>query len=264
MPSEDVSTVLSVLTRRENVLRRIDSDGCRKRDLLDELSVSRSTVDRAVRELVDAGLVGRSEAEYHRTPTGELVLAEYDDAVDRIDSLLGASTLLDGLRAESDADPALFDGATVVETDRLSPAASIRSFTDLLERSSYVVGFVSAIFPTQVEAYREQLLDGDLTARMVVTESVCRRLVSQYGDAVRDGFRTGRIDVRRAAELPSYTLVVGTTASSAEVGLVAHTANGVRGVLRNDDPEAVEWARRRIAAQWRESAAACPPGLADD
>lgn len=264
MPPEDGSTILSVLGRRENVLRCIDSDGCRKRDLLDELSVSRSTVDRAVRELVDAELVRRSDDCYHRATAGELVLEEYDRAADRIAGLVGASSFLDGLPAEGDTDPVLFDGATVVEADHLSPATPIDSFTDLVERSSYVVGFLSAIFPAQVETYRRQLLDGDLTARMVVSDSVCRRLVSRYGDAVRDGFRTGRIDVRRATELPSYTLVVGTAANRAEVGLVAHTANGIRGVLRNDDPDAVEWARRRIAARWRESAPVCPPGLDDD
>lgn len=264
MPPEDASSVLSILGRRENVLRQIGPEGCRKRELLDELSVSRSTVDRAVRELVDAGLVGRSDDGYYRTVTGELTLREYDRVVGRIDGVLDASALFDGLDGEGDADPVLFDGATVVEAEPLSPSAPIESFVDLLERSSYVVGFVSAVFPAQVEAYREQLVDGDLTARMLVTDSVCRRLVSQYADAVRDGFRTGRIHVRHAAELPSYTLVVGTTATHAEAVLVAHTANGLRGVLRNDTPEAVEWARRRIAARWRESASACPPGLADD
>ncbi|MFC6825323.1 helix-turn-helix transcriptional regulator [Halopelagius fulvigenes] len=264
MRSEDISETLRLLCRREGVLRRVDSEGSRKRDLIEELAVSRSTVDRSLRELVDAGLVSRSGGVYRRTLAGELALEEYDRISRRLDGLMGSPSFLDGLPAESDADPVLFDGATVSEAERQSPSAPIHSFTELLERSSYVVGFASAVFPAEVETYREQLRRGELVSRMVVTDSVCERLVSQYGDAVQEGLETGRIDVRRAPDLPSYTLVVGSTTDCAEVGLVSHTSNGVRGVLRNDDPEAVEWARRRIATYWRTSEVVCPPARGDD
>lgn len=258
MESEDISETLRLLCRRENVLRHLDSEGSRKQDLLSELGVSRSTIDRSLRELTDAGFAARSDGVYRRTLAGDLALEEYDRISRRLDGLSDSPSFLDGLPAEGDADPVLFDGATVADAERQSPYAPINSFTDLLEQSSYVVGFASAVFPAEVEAYRHQLRSGELASRMVVTDSVCERLVSQYGEAVQEGLRTGRIDVRRAPELPSYTLVVGSTADRAEVGLVSHTANGIRGVLRNDDPEAVEWARRRIATYWRTAEAVCP------
>ncbi|RDI70297.1 helix-turn-helix transcriptional regulator [Halopelagius longus] len=264
MRSEDISETLRLLCRRENVLRHLDSNGSRKQDLLSDLAVSRSTIDRSLRELTDAGFAVRSDGVYRRTLAGELALEEYDRVSRRLDGLLRSPSFLDGLPAESDADPALFDGATVSEAERQSPYAPILAFTDLLEKSSYVVGFASAVFPAEVEAYRDQLRSGELVSRMVVTDSVCERLVSQYGEVVREGLATGRIDIRRAPDLPSYTLVVGSTADCAEVGLVSHTSNGVRGVLRNDDPEAVEWARRRIATYWRTAEAVCPPDSGDD
>jgi predicted transcriptional regulator len=253
MSRSNTSDALSLLGRREGVLRRVRSDGSRKCEILADLSASRSTLDRAIRELVDAGFVGRVDGVYHRTLAGELALEEYDRLAGRVDALLASRPLLDGLSSADDVDAALFEGATVVTSERLSPQAPLRHYVDLVDRSAYVVGFASAVFPSQIDSFRERLLDGELRSRMVITDPVFERLVSRYSDALRDGLGTGRIEIRRTRSLPPYSLVVASTAERSEVGLLDFEGNGVRGFLRNDDPAAVDWARRRIATRWREA-----------
>ena len=70
MVATDPSDVLSTLIQRESVLYAVDVAGCEKRDIVDAVPPSRSTVDRSIRELEAAGLVTRAPEGYRRTLLG--------------------------------------------------------------------------------------------------------------------------------------------------------------------------------------------------
>jgi predicted transcriptional regulator len=253
MPADDVGDVIETVGRRADVLRRVGPEGLRKRDLVADLSVSRSTVDRAVRELADAELIRRSDDGYVRTLAGDLALREYDRLTGRIDGVVEATDVLDPLDADAPFDARLLDGATVVPAVAPSPRRPLRHLTDLVERSSHVVAFAPAVFPAQVDAYRDRTLDGSLTARVVVTAEVVERLVSTYRADFLSILETGRLSIRRHTALPSYSLTVGETPEGPELGIVTYSDNRICGFVGNDDPAAVEWARHEVGRRWASS-----------
>lgn len=71
--------LLELTHKRGYILRAISTDGAEKRDLADELSDSRPTIDRAIRELEADGLVVRVEGKCQLTLLGRLLYERYRD-----------------------------------------------------------------------------------------------------------------------------------------------------------------------------------------
>jgi len=64
----------SLVGRREPTLRLLSDGPTTNRDVIDALEVSRSTVTRALRELEEAGFVGRRDGGYATTLAGRFAL----------------------------------------------------------------------------------------------------------------------------------------------------------------------------------------------
>lgn len=250
MPTRDASDRLRLVERRETVLRRVGPVATRKRDLVDASSMSRSTVDRAIRELVDAGFVERREDGYARTLTGRLVLDSYDRFADRTEGVVAARNVVGSLDPETAFDAVVLDGATVVEATRPSPHRPLGRLADVVERADRVEAFAPAVFPTQVDTYHRRIVDEGMTARVLVAEGVVERLVSDYRTETAEALRTGRLEIRRTEDLPSYSLTVAETDDGPELGVLTYGDNGIDGFVGNDSPEAVEWGRRTLSRRW--------------
>ncbi|WP_235271556.1 hypothetical protein [Halorubrum saccharovorum] len=97
--ADDGTDLRSVLTKREAILGYLAESPARKPELVDELSISRSTVDRAIGELIDTDCVVADGAAYTVTKTGHLALAERTDYVASTDAIGRASELLKQLPA---------------------------------------------------------------------------------------------------------------------------------------------------------------------
>jgi predicted transcriptional regulator len=250
MTRSDPTEILAVVARRGSVLRAVDAEGVPKRDLVDELSVSRSTIDRAVRELEAVGFIERTDAGYCQTLAGRLALAEYDQFASRMDGLVSSVDILSLLPADVPCDTCIFEDATVVVPERHSPLVPVEQLGGLVERANHVHAIAPAVLPQQVEVYHRNFVERDLTARLVVTDVVGDRLVSAYGTELSESLDTGQLTIRRSDESIPYSLVVAETDDGPEMGLLVYTDSGVRGFIGNDAPEAVEWARDLVDRYW--------------
>ncbi|WP_455550781.1 hypothetical protein [Haloarcula laminariae] len=74
----DESSLRNVLDKRSDVLRYLSETSARKPELVDELPISRSTVDRSIQDLLEVDCVTEIEGRYTATKTGLLALTEYD------------------------------------------------------------------------------------------------------------------------------------------------------------------------------------------
>jgi len=110
----------NIVAKRRDVLAALATP-TRKPELVDQLSASRSTVDRAVDELQQAGLVDRTGSSYVANFAGREALAAHDAYLDRVDALVAAQGVLDPLPPDVDVDPAALDGAQVVESTPAAP-----------------------------------------------------------------------------------------------------------------------------------------------
>jgi predicted transcriptional regulator len=241
---------MAVVARRGDVLRALADDGVRKCELDDELAVSRSTIDRAIRELEALGLVEHAGDGYYRTLSGSLALDEYSRFRSRMDGVLGAREVLEPLPNDADVDPAVVDDAEVVLADRHSPLRPARHQIELIERATHVRSVASAVLPQHVDAYYEGIVDRGMHAELVLSAPVMERLVADHAAKFHDALATGRIDLRQLDEDPLCSLLVASTPDGPVMGMVVHVQEGIKGFVGNDTPEAVSWARSRLDDYW--------------
>lgn len=252
MTRPDPTEVMAVIARRGQVLRAVDTEGVRKRTLVADLDVSRSTVDRSIRELEAIGFIERAdEGGYRRTLPGQLALDEYDNFTARVDGVLSSIDVLSLLPVDAPCDTKILDDATVVLAERHSPHLPVNHLSDLISRATRVWSVAPAVLPQQVTVYHEQFQAGDLTAQMTLTDAVVERLVSAYGTELRESLQSGHLELRRTSQSLPYSLVAAETPTGPEMGLLVYADSGVRGFIGNDDPEAVEWAKQQVESYWQ-------------
>jgi predicted transcriptional regulator len=257
MPTSDDVAALETVSRRASVLHALGRTPVRTHALVDRLDHSRSTVDRALDELAGLGLVTREDGGHRLTTAGELVTAEQNRYVDRLETLSTVADPLAALPHDAEIPSHVLDGADVVTPEPHSPQLPVRPLCDLLDESTSVRSFAPAVAPEQVACYRRNVVDGDCSADLVVTEPVLERLAADFRGDLLAGLETGRLDVRRVAAgegLP-FGLAVCERPDGPALGLVVYADVGVRGFVGTDDPAAVEWARSRLEDCW---AAATP------
>jgi len=115
--SGEGTDVLDVVRRRWSVLERLLDGPTYKRDLVAAVEHSRSTVDRAVRELADAGLVERTSGGYTATAAGRLAAEEYRAATASLAAVEDAVVALAPLPHDAPLAAPLLADATVTVAD---------------------------------------------------------------------------------------------------------------------------------------------------
>lgn len=265
MARPDPREVMAVVARRGRVLRAMGRTGIEKRELIDALDVSRSTVDRSVRELEAIDLIERTGGEYRLTLPGRIALEEYDRFASRMDGLFSAISSLSSLPVDAPFDAAVLEDATVVRTERHSPHVPVTHLSDQVSRATETWAVAPAVLPQQVSVYHERILEDGLEARIVATEAVLERLLSAYAEEFEETLATGRLHVRQVdGELPPYSLLVVETPSGPEMGMLFYGENGATGYVGNDSPHAVEWARGQISNHWERATPLTTSPASDD
>lgn len=113
----DGSKTIRLIAKRVDFLECLSVNSLDKRELVNELDHSRSTVDRAVRELEAADLVQWTREGYTTTPTGRAAAKQYREHIERVGDFLAAADVLQALSPDCSIRPEL-----LVEADVESPA----------------------------------------------------------------------------------------------------------------------------------------------
>lgn len=239
--------MIRLVTQREEVLRKVGTEGLGKRDLVERLSVSRSTVDRGIRELESAGLLTRSADGYRRTLFGELLLAEYDCFMSTTDVLLASHELLADLPPEFDLDPALLKDARIVTATQYAPHQPISEFCSVLTEARWVQTVFPAVFPQVLNLWSALGDEEMIRADIVLTEPVVGELVSAHSATLQELLAEPQLSLHQVDTEPNYGLVVAEAESTATAGLVVmDERGGARAFIETDAESAVSWVRERI------------------
>lgn len=252
MTGPDADGVVDLIARRNDVLRALDPTPVEKRELVFRLDVSRSTVDRGVRELEAVGLVARSDGGYRRTPAGDLALSEFDAFVRRASGVVEHADQLGSLPSDADVDVAMVADADVVAADRRAPHAPTTALGSLIDDAERVRARWIAAFPRQVDAYATGVADG-MEAEVVLAPTAVERLVSTHAAELSAALDTGRLSVREAPSEPAFGLLVAETPDGPVAGMLLVGDAGVEAFVKNGDADAVGWARDRLATAWERS-----------
>ncbi|MFC4407697.1 tetratricopeptide repeat protein [Haloarchaeobius iranensis] len=172
MSPDDVASAVELLDRRRQVLGHLGRGGHHVRDLCDELDVSRSTVNRALRELEDAGWVERADDGYVRTTTGSLALQEYRDQVTALDAVQRHADALAPLPGDTPLEPAVLADATVETVAEADPFELVGRLRSALEDATAVRGVWPSVTDDRTVSTLRSLVDDGAAVALAVDEGV--------------------------------------------------------------------------------------------
>ena len=239
-----MTTILDTARRRATILDYLRDGPLDKRDLLDRVAASRSTIDRATEELLDRGLVRAVDGGYETTLAGVLAL-EQSRAYERdADAIAAAAPALTPLWKESEVDVAFLRDADIslaADDDAVRLLAELGS---AIRNADEVRGvFPQIARPEQLETlYTRANADADLD--LVFSESLFDTLASTFPGWLRGVVLggTGRVAV---GPVPEYGLVVCRAGDDREAFLLTYDDGRLHGVLRNRGSGAA-WADERV------------------
>lgn len=238
MGGSDRNEVAELIHRRAALLGRLDDAPAEKPVLTSALKCSRSTVDRAIRELESRGYVSRGPEGYETTLGGRLASWEYEDCLKAFEDVLAAADLLAYLPPDAPFSPALLRDAEVHHPKKPAPRAPLARLRELIERANRYRGFATVVLiPGFVEYVQEFVDRGDLELELIYDDWVADHVREEYVDQLG----RGRHQMLVIDEVPyGFGILSG---DRTWVYLVAEGADGeFRGLLLNDNDSAVAWA----------------------
>jgi len=220
MPASD--ELLSLLARRSGFVECLVEGGLERRDLVDELELSRSAVYKGVKELEETGLVEDSGEGLVPTAYGKAVFDVYVDAEDRLDEVIGLRRLLRTLPRDVEVPFELLEEGEVVLPERSAPHAPLKRFEELVEGADSVKGLSPVVLPDYVELFHGLLSRNGAEVSLILERGVVEHLASTYSEELNDGLSSSGFELYIEEELPFGLVVV----DEEEIGLVIYDSKG--------------------------------------
>ncbi|GAA0518671.1 Predicted transcriptional regulator, contains HTH domain [Halorubrum aquaticum] len=249
----DGGALRDVLHKRAEVFRTLEGSPASKPELVERLSSSRSTVDRAIDDLAEMDCVESRNGTYSLSATGRLALAEHDRYEAATRTIEASSSLLNGLPEGTTLPSVFLEDATVTVADPHAPSGASTGSSRLLERATAMRGLAPTVLKSDVFIIDREL-DREALDVSVVAESAVVEALAELSDTpvatllARDSF-----DLYRSERPLPYALWVMETPDGDHAGITFRGTGDVTGMLTNDSPDAVEWANAELES-YRERA----------
>lgn len=228
--------LLGVLLARQEFIACLRDHPSTKPELVAECEVSRSTVDRGIGDLEEAGLVCRVQSRYELTLFGEIVERAFASLFDRMSAFASVSDLLAALPGDVGLDATLFEQATVHRGEGMGITTALSTFA-----GASVVRVVDPRLPLLYMGLvqgGEQLGDADVT--VLVRREMLRELASHIPETLLEFEASGNRLQELDAPLPfSFALLDRVTGR--ELCLLLGSGEGGLAVVTTSDPNALEW-----------------------
>lgn len=264
---ESEVAVVRLLARRLAVLDRLRAAPHHKPALVEATGTSRSTVDRAIQRLADAGYVERRSEGFAATPAGREAAARFRSFLADLDAILDARAVLAPLPHDASV-PA----SAVTEARAVTAEPRYRLFEALADRLDGAVRY-DAVLPRVVDTRHVRLVharvpDADLRVELHADGAVLSRLREELPHVVSELAAADTFTARECDPPPFAVLLVdatgtgrreddapapagrddppagddGSSAGRSPTVFVVTFDDDVAGFLATDAAAAVEWA----------------------
>jgi predicted transcriptional regulator len=239
------STLRETVRKRADVLESLSDEAAGKPALVERLGVSRSTVDRAVDDLVDIGLVRRVDSEYRMTPQGRMALDIHEEYVDLTDALGGAAPVLDALPTGAPFPRSMVETGTVRLAQPHAPESAITEALDALASAERLRVFSPVVKSSYVRPVAEEVVGRGLDVDLVLGAEASESLVAlaEVTDAVEDLVDAPSFTLHRTDRDLPFLLYLLLGGESDATGVTVHEGGGIVGSVTTRDEAAVSWAR---------------------
>lgn len=233
--------VLDTLMCRIEVIECLLEEPRDKRTLVDDLEVSRSTVDRATRELEATDLITYTQGEYTVTELGELAATELFGLIDTIDLRQEWEPFLQWLPDdEISLDLELLQDADLLVSEPTNPWAMVNRHVQLLKEMEIFRGTLPLVGLHAHEASYERIMHNGASVEAVVGSGVVDTLQSDpdYAEKTEEMAATDRYEIYRYnGHLPCALMMIDDT-----VQIGVDEDGEPRAILETDSDSARMWA----------------------
>lgn len=231
---------VDLLNRRAELLAELAAEPRTRHVLVDAVPDSKTTVYKGVSQLVDAGLLEERDGTLHPTLAGRVALERYD----RLADAAALPGLLEDLPPDA-LDPVVLEDATVVAPDSRSFDRHLVYGERVLRDAERVEGLVCAVSEETLEIFRERVIAAGVEASLVIADDVAAALADRDGllETLAD---LPTVELHRTDGPLHYGLLVVTTAAGERVAVELFRDGAPTGLILNDDPASVDWARSAI------------------
>ncbi|MGQ4554974.1 transcriptional regulator FilR1 domain-containing protein [Halobellus sp. GM3] len=230
-----------VIGTREPFLRSILDGPKQKSELREAADASRSTVDRAVRDLLECDLIERTDKGYEATLAGRTALSALDRYHRRLGEIRAGIEVFRHVPADVPIADRFLDGAEVIHASPEVPDGVMQRLFDSVEPAAAIRCIAPAVLSGHIRQFHEVATAGGATLEMVLDHPVVEQLLgaSETSGPFLTALGDELVELRRADVPFSYGLWI----TDDEAGIVLYSDTGVRGVIVNDTEEALAWAR---------------------
>lgn len=179
--------LLESITDRRPLLTYLADGPAHKRDIIDDKQVSRSTVDRALSDLMESQLVYKTNDGYETTNKGTIALHQVENTLCTLDTIDQGTRLIECLPDTVEFPTTLFREGDI-------HLAQLPGHADLVERHimrvkncERIVGMSFVDNRSEYnEAVIERVLEGELEIELAFEESMADHLLTKYEGIVDD------------------------------------------------------------------------------
>lgn len=234
--------LIELVGRRYEFLTVLDTTTYDKRSLEEQLDVSRSTVDRALRELETAALVQRVPNGYRTTLYGCMLVAIYELLLDYVDYVRRAKVLLTELPHDLEFSIGLVIDAEIVLAEEPALHAPSARIAELVKSASEVRGLAYAhTSPEAMELFEQQVVEEGTSTEIVFRERMYNNFEATAPEIVDSLTTAPQYTAYVTPDVP-FGLFLLTIDGSDHVCLIAYDDDqNLAGIIVNDTAEAVEW-----------------------
>jgi predicted transcriptional regulator len=236
----------------------LDTDTYDKRSLEDRLDVSRSTVDRVLRELETEELVQRTDGDYRTTLYGSIVVATYDAFIGRLTHINRAKPLLAKLPPNIEFNAGLVTDAEICVAAEPALHAPSARVGNLLQATTDLQSLAYAhTSPQAIEVLEQQVLDAGIPTELVFRHETYENFKATHPAVLESLVTADNCATYVAPDIP-FGLFLLTINGTAHVCLLVYDAdNFLTGIIVNDTDEAVGWGTH-LFERYRERAIPLP------
>lgn len=238
--SDDIARTI---LKREEIFESLIDQSKAKNSIVDQFEHSRSTIDRAVTELSDAGLIYYNDGVWEPTPVGRYAFELHKKYVEQLGSLTEFVPLLQYISFDS-LDPVIFESADVYRSDPQIPDLAVETFLEHIDGASELQLATPTILLGVVDELQQRVCAEDIgDFEIIVPEGVCERVENSYPTLRSNILEHEDFDVYCESMPFSFGLWIS---DDDHMGVIIFTNQGIAGIIVNNTSQAMAWAKEQF------------------
>lgn len=229
---------------RIEIMNSLTEEPKTKPELAQILPVSRSTVDRAINELLNKELIEKMEAKYQTTEPGMILIDNYEEYLSNLGDIRITTPVIKSLPIGT-LIPEFIYGSSVITVDPKKPSIPIKKTHDIIQSSDEFRGTVPVLYSRFFEFFSSMVLDKKLDLELIFDDSLYEELSSSRHTLLTKYEREGNANILTANVPDSNSIWIAENNKITYAGLTVYNQGRMEGTIYNTSDRAVQWAEEQ-------------------